>query len=96
LTFSGLHSVISQKVELFITTAERTSKPTCDSFLENRVNIKSLMKVMKNTTDMYKILQQVYGEGRVVEYRFFTSVKPQISIKYLTIHQFQQDWKGRF
>jgi hypothetical protein len=45
---------------------------------------------------MYKILQQVYGEGKMVEYRFFTTVKPQISTKYLTIHQFQQDWKRKF
>jgi hypothetical protein len=27
LTFNGLHGVISQKIELFITTAVRTSKP---------------------------------------------------------------------
>jgi hypothetical protein len=28
LTFNGLHGVISQKIELFITTAVRTSNPT--------------------------------------------------------------------
>jgi hypothetical protein len=28
LIFSGLHGVISQKIVLFITTAERTSNPT--------------------------------------------------------------------
>jgi hypothetical protein len=28
LTFNGLHGVISQKTELFITTAVRTSNPT--------------------------------------------------------------------
>jgi hypothetical protein len=27
-TFSGLHGIISQKIELFITTAVRTSNPT--------------------------------------------------------------------
>jgi hypothetical protein len=27
-TFDGLHGVISQKIELFITTAVRTSNPT--------------------------------------------------------------------
>jgi hypothetical protein len=28
LTFNGLHGIISQKIELFITTAVRTSSPT--------------------------------------------------------------------
>jgi hypothetical protein len=28
MTFNGLHGVISQKIELFITTAVRTSNPT--------------------------------------------------------------------
>jgi hypothetical protein len=29
LTFNGLHGLIYQKMELFITTAVRTSNPTC-------------------------------------------------------------------
>jgi hypothetical protein len=29
LTFRGLHSIISQTAKLFITTAVRTSNPTC-------------------------------------------------------------------
>jgi hypothetical protein len=34
LTLNGLHGIISQKTELFITTAVRTSSPTkCHNFL---------------------------------------------------------------
>jgi hypothetical protein len=50
LNFNRLHGVISQKAELFITTAVRTSNPTCDEFLEQRANIKILVKLKKNTT----------------------------------------------
>jgi hypothetical protein len=32
LTFKGLHGVISQEIELFITTAVRTSNPTTMGF----------------------------------------------------------------
>jgi hypothetical protein len=38
VTFSGLHSVISQKIELFITTAARTSNPTTSVFLTLRLS----------------------------------------------------------
>jgi hypothetical protein len=62
---------------LYHRTAVRTSNPTCDSFLEQRINITVPVKVKKNTTHMRKILQQVYGEGRIVEYRIFTTIKPQ-------------------
>jgi hypothetical protein len=31
LTFNGLHGIISQKIELFVTTSMRTSDPTQDS-----------------------------------------------------------------
>jgi hypothetical protein len=34
LTFKGLHSVISQKIELFITTAVGTSNPTSFNFFK--------------------------------------------------------------
>jgi hypothetical protein len=33
LTFDGLHSIISQKIVLFVTTAVRTSTPTLYVFL---------------------------------------------------------------
>jgi hypothetical protein len=35
LTFNGLHGVITQKIELFITTAARTSDPT-NYIMDNR------------------------------------------------------------
>jgi hypothetical protein len=33
LTFNGVHGVISQKTEVFMTTAVRTSSPACKNFL---------------------------------------------------------------
>jgi hypothetical protein len=35
LTFNGLQGVISQKIELYITTAVRTSNPSCDRNIYN-------------------------------------------------------------
>lgn len=34
-----------------------------DKLLEQRINIRYAMKLEKNATDIYKILQHVYGEG---------------------------------
>jgi hypothetical protein len=39
LTFNGLHGVISPKIELFITTAVRTSNPTQAEILISKVGV---------------------------------------------------------
>jgi hypothetical protein len=40
-------------------------KNNADKFLKQRINIKFLMKSDKNAIQIYKMLQQVYGEGKM-------------------------------
>jgi hypothetical protein len=46
LTFNGLHGVISQKIEFFITTAVRTSNPRSSKGFENGKIFKYLEKIV--------------------------------------------------
>jgi hypothetical protein len=39
MTFNGLHAVICEKIELFITTAVRTSNPTPSEFILHKAII---------------------------------------------------------
>jgi hypothetical protein len=45
LTFNGLHSVISQKIEVFIITAVRTSNPNVENAAEPILGFNSGIKV---------------------------------------------------
>jgi hypothetical protein len=66
-TFRRLHGVVSQKVELFITTAVRTSKPTNLKLLYMKVNdTHNGISQMKNTS----LQHQIHQYGRY----FFDSV----------------------
>jgi hypothetical protein len=48
LTFNGLHGVIFQKVELFITTAERTSNPRLVDSIFRKITVQALEAQMQN------------------------------------------------
>jgi hypothetical protein len=42
-----------------------SAKTAVDKLLDEGINIKFLMKLERNMTDIYKILQQVFGERTV-------------------------------
>jgi hypothetical protein len=48
LTFTGLHGVISQKTELFITAAARTSNPTSKARYNNRIPTREITTLRIN------------------------------------------------
>jgi hypothetical protein len=62
LTFNGLHGVISQKIELFITTAVRTSNPA------------ELLKFANLFTRCQHLLDTVTEESRINESSFTNAV----------------------
>jgi hypothetical protein len=83
LTFNGLHGVISQKMELFITTAVRTSNPTClttliflSSFvaLDNRSS-ELLFTCITNSTGGGKALHCVITNSGFVDFFYISRPK---------------------
>jgi hypothetical protein len=48
MTLNGLHSVISQKIVLFITTAPRTSNPTLMHLAQDRDQWQGLVNTVMN------------------------------------------------
>jgi hypothetical protein len=46
-----------------------------DKLLEQRINIMFLVKLKKNVTNIYTLLQQVYGEGQLIKKHVLVWVK---------------------